>query len=445
MTEAGLCWWGAVDIDLYTLDLAGMVVLLKNAHIPAFVCRSKSGGAHVFLFFSEPIPAGDVIAKLRELAAFLGHGAAEIFPKQSIVSASGLGNWLAMPYFGGDATTQYAVTETGTGMSVHVFLKAAEACRLTAVALTALIIQRVVEGFSDGPPCLETLVATGFPPGTRNSGAMAMATLAKKKYPDTWREILPRWVQLYMPGTTPFPADELASIIKRLAHKTYNYQCKNQPICAVCNSGLCRTRPFGVGGGTGGSPIDSLSVFKTDPPSYYLTLRDPPVEVILTVDQLFDPRALQKQVWLQHHVFIPEYKHADWSDYLEAAGPKMISISAPAEAGIDGTFVELVGQFFADASHESRDDIAIGNAFHDDLTGDLWFRMRDLERFLGEHKFVAPPPGQRAWIAARMSKMAMKSHNIRIQGVQTRLLTVKAGQFDLQTALETPPPDGSPL
>ena len=51
------CIWGCIDIDQYPLDHAGLVKKIKSLELPLVVCRSKSGGAHVFLFTKEPIAA----------------------------------------------------------------------------------------------------------------------------------------------------------------------------------------------------------------------------------------------------------------------------------------------------------------------------------------------------------------------------------------------------
>ena len=123
--EDSTCLWGAVDIDKYDLDHAQLVRDLAELGAPAIVCKTKSGGAHVYLFFSEPIPAQTVIDKLRELASALGHGDAEIFPKQAqvLLERGDLGNWLNMPYFDSRRTERYAVESDGRGMSVEMFLR----------------------------------------------------------------------------------------------------------------------------------------------------------------------------------------------------------------------------------------------------------------------------------------------------------------------------------
>jgi putative DNA primase/helicase len=122
----GTCTWGAVDIDRYgDVDHGAVAVALLGHHIPAVVARSRSGGVHVLLFAKEAVPAGVMQGKLREVAALLGHGASEIFPKQSTPTESG-GNWLNAPYFDGDRTKRYAVNPDGDALTAEEFLDLAQ-------------------------------------------------------------------------------------------------------------------------------------------------------------------------------------------------------------------------------------------------------------------------------------------------------------------------------
>ena len=48
------CRWGCIDIDSYAgFDHKKLINKIKNLNLPLIVCRSKSGGAHVFLFTSD--------------------------------------------------------------------------------------------------------------------------------------------------------------------------------------------------------------------------------------------------------------------------------------------------------------------------------------------------------------------------------------------------------
>ena len=54
------CVWGCIDIDQYPIDHKGLVEKIAGLNLPLVVCRSKSGGAHCFLFTKEPIPAREM-------------------------------------------------------------------------------------------------------------------------------------------------------------------------------------------------------------------------------------------------------------------------------------------------------------------------------------------------------------------------------------------------
>ena len=65
--EDNNCKFGALDIDQYPLDLVALDKKLQKMKVPCVVCRSKSGGAHIFFFFQDYINAGE----FRDKAKFL--------------------------------------------------------------------------------------------------------------------------------------------------------------------------------------------------------------------------------------------------------------------------------------------------------------------------------------------------------------------------------------
>ena len=71
ITEDNDCRWGCIDIDEYNFDHTSLVKSIRNLNLPLIVCRSKSGGAHVFLFTKENIPASLMQSKLKEMASYL--------------------------------------------------------------------------------------------------------------------------------------------------------------------------------------------------------------------------------------------------------------------------------------------------------------------------------------------------------------------------------------
>ena len=65
------CSWGCIDIDTYPLDYKAILNKIKKYKLKMVMCRSKSGGAHLFLFLVNPIKAEDLRDKLMEIAAGL--------------------------------------------------------------------------------------------------------------------------------------------------------------------------------------------------------------------------------------------------------------------------------------------------------------------------------------------------------------------------------------
>ena len=125
INESNECIWGCVDIDSYAgFDHKKLIDKIKQFKLPLAVCRSKSGGAHVFLFSEQPVAAERMRDKLTEIKTLLGYGGSEVFPKQiQLKSADDTGNFLNLPYFGGDDTTRYAFRADGEAATLEEFYK----------------------------------------------------------------------------------------------------------------------------------------------------------------------------------------------------------------------------------------------------------------------------------------------------------------------------------
>ncbi|MCZ8179645.1 MAG: hypothetical protein O9309_11520 [Rhizobium sp.] len=126
LREDGMCRWGVIDVDQYDglLDHAALVRDIGRLGLPLVCARSKSGGAHLLTFAGDWMPQAEMNKRLREWAGRLGHADAEVYPP-----ANGAGNWLNMPYLGGDTSDRCGLKDKGMGMTVAEFLAAAERVR----------------------------------------------------------------------------------------------------------------------------------------------------------------------------------------------------------------------------------------------------------------------------------------------------------------------------
>ena len=72
INEENKCKWGALDIDIYDLDHNELQKRINKQKLPLLHCRSKSGGAHLYLFLERFEPANVVREYLQEMAVSLG-------------------------------------------------------------------------------------------------------------------------------------------------------------------------------------------------------------------------------------------------------------------------------------------------------------------------------------------------------------------------------------
>ena len=111
ITQDNMCKFGALDIDTYDLDHKSLNKKILKLKLPLLLCRSKSGGAHLFLFLKDWEPASLVREYLTEMSITRGHSGCEIYPKQDKILADrgDVGNFINMPYFKADLTTRYCL------------------------------------------------------------------------------------------------------------------------------------------------------------------------------------------------------------------------------------------------------------------------------------------------------------------------------------------------
>ena len=65
--------FAAIDIDEYPIDHAAIASKLKSWDLPLVVCNSKSGGAHLYVFFSQQEDPSAVVSVLESIATALGY------------------------------------------------------------------------------------------------------------------------------------------------------------------------------------------------------------------------------------------------------------------------------------------------------------------------------------------------------------------------------------
>lgn len=439
------CTWGCIDIDQYPLDLKGLVARIRKLELPLVVCRSKSGGAHVFLFTKKPVAAAEMQRYLTACAAILGESGREIFPKQAeiLVERGDTGNFLNLPYFGADEGLRYAITDEGDAASMEEFYalydKYAQDLPLNHPEEPKTPEQPV----KDGPPCLQALCAQGFPEGTRNNGLFNIGIYLKKAAPNGWEDKLMEYNMKYF--DPPLGVGELQVISKQLQKKEYKYKCKDAPLNSFCNSGLCRTRKHGIGADAPDAPqISSLSKYNSEPPLWFMDVNGKRLE--LETDSLFTQQAFQKACVEKLNLLPPSLRKQDWEAMLNGLLREMVEleqiVEAPEDTSLTGRLMDLVEEFTTHLQQAmDREELLLGRPWTDESEGKVYFRMKDLEAYLRRNNFMglsAAKVAQRLRdIGGEPISMYLKSRSTRVWRLPR--FTKQDSPFDTPTMKQEPP------
>ena len=367
--DDGMCYWGAIDIDNHGSDVDINISAVENRvrsmDLPLIVCRSKSGGVHLYLFGQEPLRA-DMLKTI--LTKWMGdlkfEGSDCVFPKQTKMSLDSngdrpLGNWINLPYFDAYKTVRYAV-EDGKPCAFDLFLTNAEA---------RAISQEQLEDYfgsehSEAPPCIRRAIKEGIGEGSRNEALFHITIYNRKRNPEGAREMSHSMQSEIF--ASPLPFSEADRTIKSAARKSYGYLCKKEPWKSWCDKDACRKTKWGISESEYETLLadtklplfsDLTKYLNTEPVMWELKMNGVPITV--TTDELVDYRAVRMKAMEKLHVILPsKIKPAQWTD--EILAELMINVQieeAPVETSTMGVLAIRLDEFLrkADLSSDGKD------------------------------------------------------------------------------------------
>lgn len=414
------CLWGAIDVDVYTIDHVDLEERTRECSAPLLVCRTKSGGAHLYMFCSEPVKAALIRLRLKECAAAMGiyeiirrddpRKDLEIFPKQIDLAKGETpdGNWINMPYQNAKYTTRYCV-RNGKAALAEEFLEIAKGMRLSAKQLQELKPKKreIKTGsgseWEEGPPCLERLVKEGFPEGSRNNALFSLGVYARKRY-ENWPDKVAEYNAKWMTGTF----SEVAGIVKSLEKKDYKYKCNDAPLCIVCNKEICYGRKYGITNGEDrrrvGRPRNSdedvpcvleevdrpVKVYRPpegsgDEPQWLFIVTGHKMDV--TLDMLLNQRLFLKEYAKQFERLRPEVNQVRWMEKVNELLAEAEVLGLPSDVGPEGQLM-LHLEAFCTGKVQAIDkaELLLGRPWTDE-NGITWFRSKDFVKFLDQQHF----------------------------------------------------------
>ena len=413
ITERGGCYFGAIDVDDYSVNPLDIISRIDSGHYPLIPTLSKSGGLHLFLFCQDEQPASLVQNVLNHFAAKLGLAGSEIFPKQTqVLSERGdLGNWIALPLLGttyeGKFSEQTGVKKTGARMTPEEFLTVCEKARVTTEDLVKYeqeterkkkptptkdkVIKLVDVPFADGPPCLEHLSSQGVPDGGRNNTLFMMGLYYIRVEEATWKQRLEDANRQFF--NPPLDSAEILKLIQSIEKKGgrdqengYRYTCKASPMSSHCNSKLCRGRRYGIGSAEETPKISGITRMNSDPPIWFVNVND--VRIEASTDQLQNYYRFQA-LCLDRGTMFRTMKQADWIGLLgDAISQGVDSLDVPSDVGIAGQFKELLDEFLTDRQiAEDKEELLRNLPWRDEEKQRIYFKLAALQGFLEKQNF----------------------------------------------------------
>lgn len=388
--ESGVCYFGAIDVDIDTIDHKELYARVISRNLPLSVCRSKSGGAHLYVFFKEAYSSGTVQTLLKKWASLLGFPSkTEIFPKQTKSTSNNIGNWINLPYFNAPNTVRYCVDSTGS-LELEDFLnqikfysgkeKIDEQLSNDLVQIDAM------------PPCLRILTKEGLPSGTRNVGLFSYGVFYRKSSPNGWADKLRHHNQNFV--SPPLGSREVEALIKSLENRQYQYKCDEEPLCSNCDRKTCLTLPFGIGNKPWEDEnnfdeitVGNLRKILTDPPTYILEVNSK--DIHLSSDEFRDHSKLRKRVFELQDQIIRPIKQQQWEQKLKTLLSLKTDIEAPDDASMFGSISNKIDDFLSLSNRsKGREDLLRGMPIIE--SDQILFQVDYLQRYLSSQKVIIP-------------------------------------------------------
>jgi hypothetical protein len=429
--------FGAIDIDQYQgLSLDDLAVDISESGLPLVLCRSKSGGPHIYLFCREWVNAATMVEKLDMVAGYFGFGAAEIFPKQVSIGNHrdhpDYGNWINMPYFNGMKNFRYGISPRGVPIKdIKEFCNYAKEQSISPEDLNNLSLPQINEEnetFTQGPPCLKHIFAKNKAgEGQRNILLCNITVYAKNAHPDNWKDKIDEYNRLF---PQPLPNREVEAIKRSYASKEYRYQCSQSPLCDFCNSQVCKNKLHGIETGEILPNNRSLTVINTSPPIWYLDITAGEAEttrISLSTDELQNPRLFQKRCMEVIKTMPPVPKQEEWGKLVQNLLKHVTQINVPKELSPTGQLLELLETFIVDKGSTDTPEVLLRGLVYCSPE-EYWFRWIDLKDFLNRHRFDLLKQNQ--ILATLKTECKMNKNYQKIAGRGVQIQTIR--RTDLQ-------------
>ena len=368
ITDGGTCLFGAIDIDKHEspedVDFAALAAKIREYRLPLVMCRTKRGGAHLYLFGSDYLNARQVrriLASWRDVLQIPYK--TEIFPKQdSLTTASGeraLGNWINLCYFDCENSLRYGFDDSGEPTSFELFIRLAQNKRISAEDLNELFQREHLEA----PPCIQKMIHSGVESGARNDAMYNVVVYLKRARPESFFDDALELNRTMF--DKPLAPAEAKKVIRSASRRDYLYKCNEEPCKSLCDRKTCVTREFGISmdelkdldAHDSLPQFTELIEYRSEPPRWGLHVNGTLIPNIPTA-VLRDPSLMGTLIFEQLKINIPKMTQETWRKrILDPLVPGLRVIEVPKEASASGVIQSKFTEFVqkADLTRDGRD------------------------------------------------------------------------------------------
>lgn len=426
--EENNCFFGAIDIDQYPIDHAKISSKIRELKLPLIPCRSKSGGVHAYIFINGGAPAGLVQSKLKQFAVELEYGDSEIFPKQTIVNTErgDLGSWINMPYFNASSSDRYGVFPDGTPMEIADFLEQIEALSVDRVSLSAYSIA-TTGACSDGPYCLQHILAKNVVSGNRNIVLynVAIYLLKKESNPEDAKTKLIEYNETFF--KPPLGLNEVELIFRSVSRRNYSYNCNKIPLSKHCNKEECSTRQHGIQLNQHSFSLSNLTKYDSDPPIWFVTIDGLNIRLELETEDLQNQLKFANKCLNAANVLPPKFKSDAWSEMVQNLLKNLVIVDAPKDTSLKGQFYELLEKFCtARVQAKTPEEVLLGKPWLND--NKHYFQLSALISYLDRNHFKDLKLNK---ISSTLKDMGGENKFFNIKGKGVNLWSIP--EFTIQT------------
>jgi hypothetical protein len=440
INEENECNFAVIDIDINDIDHNELNKQIDFLKIPLITCRSKSGGAHLYTFFNKPAPAGMVRKILAKWAADLGHGSAEVFPKQNNLGPSDVGNWINLPYYSiVNNCIRYMIDESGPA-TVAKFLKTAEKMAKDNDMTEYGTMDLAPDGM---PPCLDYFYHAGAGEGIRNEVLYSFGVFARKAdMPDVEDFLMKINYKIIDP---PLPAREVKSIVSSVKKANYQYKCKHPAFKAHCNAEVCKKMRFGIDATEGGDydehMIGCLTKHMTNPVRWVLDINGMDVE--FASDEIMNYMRVRVLTMERANIIAPPMKQESWLLLIKERLEHVKIVAAPDDATVNGDISQVMEEFIqiSDRGQNGRDDLVRGIPVRDmihefgEQVPVVMFRSSDLLMYIKRRKINLNLTNNVLWM--QMRQMGIGHTKIKANGATMQVWYVRTSD-DYRTPIIDP-------